>query len=189
MDSITQVREEDKAHGTDLTKNSNFEQGDNCFVWYHPILKVEVEVRFRFYTGWRGWKVRCLKLGIETQFDPQSHDDLAEAIESWIDQFLKRADPDPQPKTIWEILVEKIEAEDINLWPNERETLWESKSGQTKVDIFCNRTRQLMLVAVNGKMTISKPLAINPKTAPAYDWRLTTNAHQKYQIWVKQVTQ
>ena len=95
--------------------------------------------------------------------------------------------PAPQP-TVWDIFASRIEGEDLNLWGGQEEVIWQSPSGATTVAVHCNKARQLLLVARNGKVTTSKALAINSPAAAAWDWRLTDNAHTKYQLWAEQVS-
>lgn len=158
---------------------------DEKTTWTHP-LGFEVVMNF----DGRRWVCRCEALDIETTMQNQPPEDLARAVESWIDGHLhlKKASQiggrsPVAGQTIWDIVFELIAGGDLVVAPRSEKVIFES--GGNKVTLFHDRDTRLRLVIRNGGLPVtSSPIAYNPFSAPAGEWHLVDNVRQVYEDWV-----
>lgn len=131
----------------DLTRTEGFEQGDLCFLFTYHDYTVELKHRFGI-----GWKCRCQEIGLEIVIPSEAaHEEIKSQLIAKIDQVTAK------PKSIWDILTDLIDNDQITVAPLKEQVIWEGNG--SSVSIFRRTSDYLVLVARNGKQTTSKPVA------------------------------
>lgn len=152
--------------------------------WKHR-LGFEVEMVF----DGQGWQCRCEALNIEVEIRNQAAQDFEQTLEDWINSHLrlkKASGIVSPPKTIWDIMSQMVEGGEVVIAPRGRLVIFER--GANSVSLFHDRDGRLRLVAKNGKITTSEPVAYNPLLAPAGEWHLASDARRVYEEWAQKVS-
>lgn len=102
-------------------------------------------------------------------------------------EALDRVNGDDQPQTIWDIVCEAISNDQITVAPLKEQIVFQGE--HHSVSLFRRRDENLVLVARNGKVTTSAPIARwgrdYTRISGGASWQLTVEAQRNYKAWAK----